>query len=71
MTRTVRDAAMALALTVMADEARLLFAELARRYDLRVIEDDAYGLLPSEPLPAIASLAPLVRITSPVQPSAA
>lgn len=27
----VRDAAMALALTVMADEARLLFAELARR----------------------------------------
>jgi len=37
---------------------RRAIAEAARRCDLRIIEDDAYGLLPSHPLPAIASLAP-------------
>jgi DNA-binding transcriptional MocR family regulator len=39
-------------------QRRRAIAEVARRNDLRVIEDDAYGLLPSSPLPAIASLAP-------------
>jgi DNA-binding transcriptional MocR family regulator len=39
-------------------QRRRAIAETARRNDLRVIEDDAYGLLPSSPLPAIASLAP-------------
>lgn len=33
-------------------------AEVARRYRLKIIEDDAYGLLPKEPLPAISSLVP-------------
>ncbi|MBR0661063.1 aminotransferase-like domain-containing protein [Neoroseomonas oryzicola] len=37
---------------------REAIAALARRQGLQVIEDDAYGLLPSAPLPAIASLAP-------------
>ncbi|MBR0679667.1 PLP-dependent aminotransferase family protein [Roseomonas eburnea] len=37
---------------------RRAIAEVARRHGLRVIEDDAYGLLPASPLPAIASLAP-------------
>jgi DNA-binding transcriptional MocR family regulator len=39
-------------------QRRRAIAAAARRNDLRVIEDDAYGLLPSSPLPAIASLAP-------------
>ena len=40
----VRDAAMALGLTVMADEARLLFAELARRgYSQADLEKIASG----------------------------
>lgn len=33
-------------------------AAVALRHGLKVIEDDAYGLLPAAPLPAIASLAP-------------
>jgi DNA-binding transcriptional MocR family regulator len=37
---------------------RQAIAALARRLALHVVEDDAYGLLPAEPLPAIASLAP-------------
>lgn len=37
---------------------RRALAEIARRHGLYVLEDDAYGLLPLEPLPAIASLAP-------------
>jgi DNA-binding transcriptional MocR family regulator len=41
---------------------RQAIAELARRHGLRILEDDAYGLLPSTPLPAIASLAPEITI---------
>lgn len=37
---------------------RLAVATVARRHGLCVLEDDAYGLLPSAPLPAIAALAP-------------
>jgi DNA-binding transcriptional MocR family regulator len=37
---------------------RQAIAELARRHGLHILEDDAYGLLPAAPLPAIASLAP-------------
>ena len=33
-------------------------AEIARRHDLRIIEDDAYGRLGAAPLPPLASLAP-------------
>ncbi len=33
-------------------------AAIARRYDLRIIEDDAYGRLSSHPHPPLASLAP-------------
>jgi DNA-binding transcriptional MocR family regulator len=39
-------------------ERRRALAEVVRRNGLRIVEDDAYGLLPSVPLPAIASLAP-------------
>lgn len=39
-------------------DRRRAIAEVARRHDLRIVEDDAYGLLPSIPLPAIASLVP-------------
>jgi DNA-binding transcriptional MocR family regulator len=38
-------------------DRRQAIAEVAQRHGLRIIEDDAYGLLPSEPLPAIAALA--------------
>lgn len=37
-------------------------AGLARRHGLSILEDDAYGLLPSAPLPAIASLAPEISV---------
>jgi DNA-binding transcriptional MocR family regulator len=33
-------------------------ARIARRHDLKIIEDDAYGLLRSAPLPALATLVP-------------
>ena len=39
-------------------ERRHALAETARRNRLHIIEDDAYGLLPSVPLPALAALAP-------------
>ena len=39
-------------------ERRRSVAEVARRHGLRILEDDAYGLLPSTPLPALAALAP-------------
>jgi DNA-binding transcriptional MocR family regulator len=39
-------------------DRRRAIAEVARRHGLRIVEDDAYGLLPSTPLPAIASLMP-------------
>jgi DNA-binding transcriptional MocR family regulator len=37
---------------------RQALAEVARRHELRIIEDDAYGLLPADPLPALAAFAP-------------
>jgi DNA-binding transcriptional MocR family regulator len=37
---------------------RRAIADAARRHGMWVLEDDAYGLLPSAPLPAIAALAP-------------
>ncbi|MGH8447617.1 MAG: PLP-dependent aminotransferase family protein [Solimonas sp.] len=37
---------------------REAIAEIARRYGVPVIEDDAYARLPAQPLPAIATLAP-------------
>jgi len=37
---------------------RQAVAEIASRYRITVIEDDAYGLLPGTPLPAITSLMP-------------
>jgi DNA-binding transcriptional MocR family regulator len=44
--------------TTMPLGRRRAIAEMARQHELRIVEDDAYGLLPSDPLPAIASLAP-------------
>ncbi|WP_328597962.1 aminotransferase-like domain-containing protein [Croceibacterium soli] len=43
--------------TVPAAE-RAAIAEAARRQDIQIIEDDAYGLLPADRLPPIASFAP-------------
>ena len=37
---------------------REALADIARRHDLRIIEDDAYGRLGADPLPPLASLAP-------------
>ena len=37
---------------------RQAIAQIAQRHDLLVIEDDAYGLLPDDPLPPITSLVP-------------
>lgn len=42
----------------MGEERRRAIADVARRHDLIVIEDDAYGLLPAKPLPPIAAFAP-------------
>lgn len=42
----------------MGAERRRAIAEIARRHGLKIIEDDAYGRLPAERLPALASLAP-------------
>ncbi len=42
----------------MPKARRQAIADIARRHGLWVIEDDAYGLLPSAPLPALATLAP-------------
>jgi DNA-binding transcriptional MocR family regulator len=42
----------------MSLERRRAIADTARRNELRIVEDDAYGLLPTVALPAIASLAP-------------
>ena len=41
---------------------RRALAEAARRNGLRILEDDAYGLLPSDPLPALAALAPDIAV---------
>ncbi|WP_145205066.1 PLP-dependent aminotransferase family protein [Sphingobium sp. B2] len=37
---------------------REALTEIARRHDVTIIEDDAYGLLPLNPPPALATLAP-------------
>jgi DNA-binding transcriptional MocR family regulator len=39
-------------------ERRRTVADVARRHGLPILEDDAYGLLPTAALPAIAALAP-------------
>ena len=46
--------------TTMSPARRGAIAEVVLRHRLSVIEDDAYGLLPRTPLPAIATLAPEV-----------
>ena len=43
--------------TVPSEERQLL-ADVIQQNDISLIEDDAYGLLPSEPLPAISSFVP-------------
>jgi len=42
----------------MSAKRRAAIAEVIRRHRLPVIEDDAYGLLPNEPLAPLATLAP-------------
>lgn len=42
----------------MPVQRRAEIVEVARRYGLEIVEDDAYGLLPADPPPAIAMLAP-------------
>jgi DNA-binding transcriptional MocR family regulator len=42
----------------MGEARRRRLAEVARTYDLTIVEDDAYGLLPAAPLPPIAAYAP-------------
>ncbi|WP_338240896.1 PLP-dependent aminotransferase family protein [Aurantiacibacter hainanensis] len=44
--------------TTIPVSERQRIAEVAQRYKLQIIEDDAYGLLPKSPLPAISSLVP-------------
>lgn len=48
--------------TTMSPERREAIARSARRNGLLILEDDAYGLLPSSPMPAIASFAPDIAI---------
>jgi DNA-binding transcriptional MocR family regulator len=42
----------------MSAERRQAVVAIARRHDVPILEDDTYGLLPAEPLPALAALAP-------------
>ena len=42
----------------MGQRRREAIADLALRFNLPIIEDDAYGLVPQTPVPAIANLAP-------------
>lgn len=44
--------------TTMALGRRRAITEVARRNGLHILEDDAYGLLPSDPITAFAALAP-------------
>lgn len=46
----------------MPAERRQAIAAVLRRHGLPVIEDDAYGLLPARPIPALASFAPELAI---------
>jgi len=42
----------------MSQQRRAEIVAVARQFDLIVIEDDAYGMLPSEPLAPLATIAP-------------
>lgn len=42
----------------LGEDRRHAIAQVARRHDLAIIEDDAYGQLPAEPLLPLAALAP-------------
>src|SRR5205085_12234250 len=42
----------------MSRQRRLEVAQIAEAFDLIVLEDDAYGMLPADPLPPIATFAP-------------
>ena len=42
----------------MPPERRQAVAEIARRHGVPLIEDDAYGLLPAQPLPALCAMVP-------------
>lgn len=42
----------------MDAQRRQAIAAVARKHDLRIVEDDVYGLLPTPQLPALAQLAP-------------
>ncbi|CUR45726.1 Transcriptional regulator, GntR family domain / Aspartate aminotransferase [Alloalcanivorax xenomutans] len=46
------------AAVTLSEERRHRVVQIARRYNLPIIEDDAYGLLPTHPPPALAALAP-------------
>ena len=46
------------AAVTLSDERRHRVVQIARRHNLPIIEDDAYGLLPSHRPPALAALAP-------------
>lgn len=43
---------------IMSAERRQAIAEVARQYDLQIIEDDIYGLLPRDVPPPLANYAP-------------
>ncbi len=42
----------------MPEDRRRLIADVARRYDLRIIEDDVFGFLPDQRPPPLAAYAP-------------
>ena len=42
----------------MPEHRRQAIAAIARRYNIPILEDDTYGLLPTDRIPAIASFAP-------------
>ncbi|KKC38027.1 GntR family transcriptional regulator [Devosia epidermidihirudinis] len=42
----------------MGPERRLQIVEIARRFGVPIIEDDAYGMLPRQPIAPLAALAP-------------
>lgn len=44
--------------TTLSLERRLAVADIARRYGIHIIEDDAYGFLPQDGPPPMAALAP-------------
>ncbi|ASK34407.1 GntR family transcriptional regulator [Alcanivorax sp. N3-2A] len=46
------------AVVTLSEERRHRLVQIARKHNLAIIEDDAYGLLPSHRPPALAALAP-------------